>query len=148
MKRLLWLTLLLPVAAIADELPDTAPAPDAEERSERDMEERFSGGSYMAPSEMDSLFLESPSLLADPESRHGQDARTRKERDEDSRMALTRHMTARQYMQGVQALSEREPEQEPLLEAPLPLLLDDFFDNHLLDEEQRRMFERQAPEQF
>ncbi len=139
--RGLILLALLPVLAVAEELPDTAPPPVADE--EQSMAERFAGGTSMDASEMEALFLESPALLDDPESRHGADARTREEREKHSERELARMLLAEQYRQGIQGEQEQEP-QDPFPGSTVPRLLERFFEN-FSDDFQRRP---QAPPDY
>lgn len=131
--RGLILLALLPVLAVAEELPDTAPPPVADE--ERGMAERFSGGTSMNASEMEALFLESPTILEDPESRHSADARTREEREKYSEREVTRMLLASQYRQSLESSGEQDPHQDPT-PLPLPILLEEFFEKQFPDMDQ------------
>ena len=141
MRILILLASLLPLMALAEELPDTAPAPSFDDE---EMAERFSGGQSLNSGEMNSLFLESPTLLEDPESRRGADALNREERERYAETELARMLFNRQYLDTREQQPQIEPEFAPI--TPFRELLEAFFEEQMIDPE--RFNQHPRPDQF
>jgi hypothetical protein len=109
MRYLIVLLILAPLAAATEELPDSADLP--EERDAESMQDRFPAPT-MDSGEMESLFLESPVELGNPDERSGMESMSDEDRFRESDLFF------RERRQSESLDRAKQPDTEPQVPNP------------------------------